>query len=232
MWLFQNKKVAIKDLLDGFTDFHSHILPGVDDGVCTMQESLDILHIYEDWGVKAVWFTPHIMEDIPNTTVRLKERFAEVLQTYSGNIQLHLAAEYMLDQVFEERIENNDVLPLGESGNHLLVETSYFSPPMGLRQTLQRILSKGYYPMLAHPERYLYMDNSEYRSLKEMGVKFQFNLFSLGGLYGKTVKKKAEWLSKNNLYDICGSDTHNIKGMDWMKKMNVKENSLDFCRNI
>lgn len=127
----ENENNIIK--LIGFTDYHSHILPGVDDGVQTMDESLEILRLYEEQGIKSVWLTPHIMEDIPNTTAHLRDRFAELQAAYTGGVQLHLAAENMLDNLFEERLGKNDLLPLGENGDHLLVETSYFSPPMGLK---------------------------------------------------------------------------------------------------
>ena len=157
MWPFR-KRISLKDsgIFKNFTDCHSHILPGVDDGVQTMEEALEILRLYEELGIKSVWLTPHIMEDMPNTTLHLRERYAELQATYSGPIKLHLASENMLDNLFEERLEKNDLLPLGESGDHLLVETSYFNPPMGLNNILLRIKAKGYYPILAHPERYVY----------------------------------------------------------------------------
>ena len=209
MWPFR-KQVSLKDsdIFRGFTDWHCHLLPGVDDGVQTMQESLQVLSLYEELGISEVWLTPHIMEDIPNRTEDLKERFMELNAAYQGNIILHLAAENMLDNLFEERLAKNDLLPLGNEGKHLLVETSYFSPPMGLSNILFRIKAKGYHPILAHPERYVYMGESDYKHLKDIGVKFQLNLFALIGSYGLTVKKKAEWLLKNNLYDLIGSDTH------------------------
>ncbi len=210
MWPFNKKKVSIKGLFNGFTDYHSHILPGVDDGVQIMEESLEILHLYEGLGVKTVWCTPHIMEDIPNTTDCLKGRFTELQNAYSGNIRLHLAAEYMLDTLFEERLESNDLLPLGEKGDHLLVETSYFNPPMGLQNILSRIKEKGYYPVLAHPERYVYMEEEDYKRLRDMGMKFQLNIPSLTGTYGNRVMKKAEWLYRNGFCDFYGSDTHRL----------------------
>ena len=209
MWPFR-KRTLLKDsgIFAGFTDWHSHILPGVDDGVRTMEESLDILRLYETLGIRSVWLTPHIMEDIPNTTVHLRERFAELQAAYTGKVQLHLAAENMLDNLFEERLEQNDLLPLGEGGTHLLVETSYFNPPMGLNNILLRIKAKGYHPVLAHPERYIYMGESDYRQLKEIGVKFQLNLSSLIGEYGRTAKTKVEWLTKNRIYHLFGTDIH------------------------
>lgn len=196
-------------IFEGFTDWHSHILPGVDDGVRTVEEALEILRLYEELGVKAVWLTPHIMEDIPNTTAHLRERFAELQATYTGPITLHLAAENMLDNLFEERLEKNDLLPLGENGNHLLVETSYFSPPMGLSNILFRIKAKGYHPILAHPERYVYMGESDYQQLKDMGVKFQFNLPSIAGMYDDRIKKKAMLLLKEKAITHIGTDIHN-----------------------
>ena len=74
MWLFK-KKIRLKDsgFFQGFIDWHCHLLPGVDDGVQTMEESLQILSFYEQLGVSEVWLTPHIMEDIPNTTEGLKD---------------------------------------------------------------------------------------------------------------------------------------------------------------
>ena len=133
MWPFR-KRISLKDsgIFKNFTDCHSHILPGVDDGVQTMEEALEILRLYEELGIKSVWLTPHIMEDMPNTTLHLRERYAELQATYSGPIKLHLASENMLDNLFEERLEKNDLLPLGESGDHLLVETSYFNPQFNL----------------------------------------------------------------------------------------------------
>jgi len=209
MWPF-NRKYSLADsgVFQGFTDWHSHILPGVDDGVRTMEEALDILALYERLGVKTVWLTPHIMEDVPNTTARLKERFAELKATYSGTVALHLAAEYMLDNLFIKRLEDCDLLPFGERSDQLLVETSCYNPPMSLHGTLKRIRSKGFHPVLAHPERYGYMEDSDYGKLKQEGVRFQINLPSLAGFYGREVRRKTKRLLAKGYADLYGTDTH------------------------
>lgn len=211
MWPFR-KCIRLKDssIFEGFIDWHSHILPGVDDGVQTMDEALKILEEYERLGIKEVWLTPHIMEDMPNTTAHLRERFAELQAAYSGPLNLHLAAENMLDNLFEERLNKNDLLPIGNDGKRLLVETSYFNPPMGLQNILLRIKAKGYYPILAHPERYIYMTKNEYLQLRSMNIKFQLNVFSLLGLYGKDVRKRAQVLQNLKMYDYVGTDLHRL----------------------
>ena len=131
MWPFRKTiTFARSGILKGMTDCHSHLLPGVDDGVGTLDESLRILDMMEKHGVRKVWLTPHIMEDIPNETVTLQEKFQELKRSYNGTLELALAAEYMMDNLFEERLEKDDLLPLEEGKRYLLVETSYFNPPM------------------------------------------------------------------------------------------------------
>ena len=205
----------VSSLLTNFTDHHSHILPGVDDGVKKMETSLKVLERYEQFGIAEVWCTPHVMEDIPNTTAGLQARFAELCEAYQGPIKLHLAAEYMMDELFEERLEQGDLLKLGDEGNQVLVETSYFTPPMDMDAILRRIKQKGLYPMLAHPERYVYMNKERYKELKNNGIRFQLNLSSVAGAYGSEAKDKALWLLKQNFYNIAGSDLHSSRNIDY-----------------
>lgn len=214
-WPFRRKQtLAESGILRGMTDYHSHLLPGVDDGVQTAEDSLEILRLYEQLGIREVWFTPHIMEDIPNTTAGLRNRFEQFQKQYTGNIHLHLAAEYMLDNLFKERLAHRDLLPIGEEGNHLLVETSYFNPPMDLYGMMEKIKSAGFIPVLAHPERYTYMGEKEYHRLKEAGVMFQSNLPSLVGGYGNPVKKKVEELYSKAMINLYGTDTHTLSSFN------------------
>lgn len=215
MFHFFKRKVSVADsgILRGMTDCHSHLLPGVDDGVKTLSETLEILKEMEKQGIAEVWFTPHIMEDIPNKTADLRQMFEETEAAYqavNGTIKLHLAAEYMLDNLFVQRLETGDLLFLHGEKRYLLVETSYFNPPMELLPMLEHIRVRGYHPLLAHPERYEYMQMADYKALQQAGVSFQLNIPSLAGMYGKHVQKKAEALQEAGMYSLRGNDIHSL----------------------
>lgn len=215
MWPFKKTaKLGESGFFVGFTDWHSHILPGVDDGIQSMSESLAVLERYEKEGIKRVWLTPHVMEDFPNTPQKLKARFDELKASYNGSIELRLASENMLDSLFEERLERNEFLPIGEDGKHLLVETSYMNPPYGMEEMVEGVFAAGYTPILAHPERYRYMDEDDYYKWKDRGMLFQINYMSLLGSYGEQARKKGEWMLKENLVNLTGSDIHKLSSID------------------
>ena len=195
-------------VLNGLIDRHSHILHGVDDGLLTLEDSLAVLAFDEEIGIKEVWCTPHIMEDVPNMTEMLRERFAQLQEAYTGPIRLHLAAEYMLDTLFEERFKAGDLLTM--ENNTVLVETSTWNPPSDMIGTLRRIQKAGYRPLLAHPERYRYMNEAGYERLHKMGIHFQLNAGSLVGYYGETAMRKAHNLLAKGWYSEIGSDCHRL----------------------
>ncbi len=214
--------------LTGTTDWHSHVLPGVDDGVQSIDESLKILGRFEDAGVADLWLTPHIMEDIPNETSFLRERFEDLKEQYKGRVRLHLASENMLDNLFMERMAADDLLPIGPDGKTLLVETSYYNAPMRFYETLDEIKSKGYFPLLAHPERYFYIDSfATYRKLKEKGILFQLNLLSLCGHYGPVVKEKAMKMLAEGMYNRFGSDLHRIEHLDIIRHAKLPKTVIE-----
>lgn len=208
--------------ISGITDWHSHLLPGVDDGVKTIDESISILSAMEKAGIRRVWLTPHIMEDIPNTTEELKARFSKLYSSYGGSIRLKLASENMIDGLFAERLAARDLLPIGENSDMLLVETSYFNPPMNFDKTIENIKAAGFTPLVAHPERYTYVtDYGEYQRWKDMGCVFQLNLLSLGGHYGGKARHNALELLKNRMYDFAGSDIHRAAHLESLKKIRI-----------
>ena len=233
MWLLSNK-VPVMDcgLLEGFRDCHCHLLPGVDDGVQKTEETMLILEEWEQAGVKEVWLTPHIMEDIPNKPLELRTRFDALTADYHGPIVLHLAAEHMMDGPFTRLLDENDLLPFGDDESRLLVETSYYTPPMNMKAIIDRVKAKGYDPILAHPERYQYMDRRDYQHWKEKGVLLQLNVPSLVGAYGPDVQRKAEWLLKERMYDYCGSDTHSISQVDHFLNSVISKKTLKLLRGL
>ncbi len=233
MWLLSNKtKIADSGLMEGFCDWHCHLLPGVDDGVAEMRESLDILERWESLGVKEVWLTPHVMEDIPNETEALRRGFIQLHERYRGNILLHLASENMMDNLLHKRLETNDVIPMGAKDMHLLVETSYFNPPMDMGKVVDKVKSAGYIPVLAHPERYQYMDIGDYKKWKDKGMLLQLNIPSLVGAYGPVALKKAEMLLEKGFYDLAGTDTHSMKAVDFFLNGKIKKSFLKLIKRI
>ena len=206
--IFRKQKDSIIEsgVLKGICDCHTHLLPGVDDGVATLEQSLEVLAYMESQGVSEVWCTPHVMDDIPNPTELLLRKFEELKTAYKGNIKLNLAAEYMLDSEFEKRLAEGDLLKMWD--DVVLVETSTNIPPYNLLNLLENIMSKGYRPLLAHPERYRYMDVADYRHLREIGVYYQLNLPSVVGYYGETAANKALRLLREGSYYAVGSDCH------------------------
>lgn len=233
MWLLSNKiKILDSGLLEGFCDYHCHLLPGVDDGVQEIKETLEILNLWEETGVKEVWLTPHIMEDIPNTTTELTQLFETLKTPYTGSIRLHLASENMMDRLFIDRLENGELLPLGNTGKYLLVETSYYNPPMDMERIIDMIKTKGFTPVLAHPERYQYMDMGHYRKWKQTGVLLQLNVPSLVGVYGIVVQKKAKLLLEEGLYDYCGTDTHSLSSAELFLDSLINKKTVDKIKRI
>ena len=200
-------------LLSGMTDVHSHLLPGVDDGAKDYLEAVPALRWLKKTGIERLYLTPHVMSDFPKNTGRyLTEKYEQFTKRLENDRitdipALKLGAEYMLEATIDRRKEES---LLTYAGRHLLVETSYLTPPIGLKGLLGGLIDNGYTPVLAHPERYMYMDWEDYKSFKTQKIKFQLNYLSLTGVYGTFAKKTAAYLLKEGLYDFVGSDIHHI----------------------
>jgi tyrosine-protein phosphatase YwqE len=233
MWLLSHDiKVCDSDLLEGMTNWHCHLLPGVDDGVSAVCETNKILKLWETMGMKEVWLTPHIMEEIPNKTAYLKNQYKQLQeQVKDSRIRLHLAAENMLDNEFQHRLAKEDLLTLG-SQNQVLVETSYYNPPMGMKRILNDIIDHGYTPVLAHPERYMYMEMKDYREIKAMGVLLQLNIPSLFGFYGQEAKTKAKHLLNCEMYNLTGTDTHSFRPAEHILNRKISPKMIRKIKSI
>lgn len=209
---FSGKQKAV---IPVFTDVHSHLLPGIDDGVKTIDESLEVIQHLSNLGFKKLITTPHIMSDYyKNTPQIIRYKLKEVKTAIvSANIPIEIeaAAEYYLDENFLKKIsEGEELLTFGD--NYILFETSFTVEPLLLKEVVFKLNSSGYKPVYAHPERYLYLQEKKQllNDLIDQGLLFQLNILSLTGYYSKQVQKMAEELIKRNAVAFVGSDCHNM----------------------
>ena len=201
------------------TDMHSHLLPGIDDGSPDLATSLRLIKGMVDLGYTKLITTPHIMWDMyKNTPDKIQEKL-EILRAAvkeNGiNVEIHAAAEYFLDEYVEQLLRKNEpLLPI--SGKMVLVEFSLAYPSHSLKDILFEMQMQGYLPVVAHPERYIYLEHARdfYDELKDIGCLFQLNLLSLGNHYGKSVHELAQYLMKKEYYDLVGTDLHHARHLE------------------
>ena len=205
-------------------DIHSHLIPGIDDGVKSVEESIDMLRNFSALGFKKIVTTPHIMSDFyKNTKENILQGLEVVraaLKDASLDITIEAAAEYYLDENFMNKVKSKEKM-LCINDKYLLFEISYINPPDNLYNAIFELIVNGYTPLLAHPERYnYYMEKfDEYKKMKDGGALFQLNVNSLTGYYGVQSKKLAERLIDENMIDFIGSDLHGQRHMDALKKV-------------
>lgn len=231
---FFNRQININNFFpENFVDIHSHLLPEIDDGAKSINDSLEMIQKLSSFGIKKIITTPHVLGEVyPNNPDKINKKLVDVKTCLKRNelakINISAAAEYMLDEKFESILNNNDILFLKD--NYLLVEMSYFSPPLNLYELLFKIRLKNYKPVLAHPERYVFFHNNieNFYKLKNSGCLFQLNLLSLSSYYGKNIQKIAKILLNEGLYDFVGTDAHNMRHIDELSKISNRKN----LRNI
>ena len=213
--LFKSKPV-LKDLIpNNHIDIHSHLLPGIDDGAKTIEDTLRFTQALQNIGMNQVITTPHIIQHIwENTHVEIitnKNNTVAELRKNNVSIPFQAAAEYLMDDQFVRLFQSDKLLTLKD--NYVLVEMSYINAPIQLYSILFDLQVAGYIPVLAHPERYLFYHKnfSEYEKLKKAGCLFQLNLLAVVGYYGENITKVAETLLQKGMYDFVGSDVHHDK---------------------
>jgi protein-tyrosine phosphatase len=197
-------------------DMHSHILPGIDDGAQNLTMSLELIRGMKELGYSRLIATPHVMWDMYQNTrdgiLEVLDEMRDVLAEQEIDIELHAAAEYFLDEHVMRLLKKKE--PLLTFGDRMvLTEFSMASPPIDLKQMLFDMRMQDYQPVIAHPERYIYLEHSKefYDELKDAGYLFQLNLMSLAGVYGRSVQQLAHYIAGKGYYDLLGTDLHNQK---------------------
>lgn len=202
-------------------DCHCHILPGLDDGAQTLEDSVFLAGKLVEWGYRRAVCTSHSSYLYRNTPSSVKAA-CELLQAELNRcgipLELVPSMEYrFIPETWPDVKDGNWLLPW--EGNHILIELPIHDPtkignliPLAEAKWL---IGEGYQPVLAHPERYLFLQMDDYKAFKDAGVQFQRNMGTLEGMYGDEVKVRAEALQAEGMYDWLGTDLHKKKYADF-----------------
>ena len=224
------KKSLPDDLFSQATDVHSHLLPGVDDGFRSREQSLTALQYLEELGFRQMILTPHVMQEYEtNRREYLTFQFEEFQKVVESrcSIRLHLAAEYMLDAKFPTH-KQDGWLTLGNKDTFILVETSYMYKEADMEENLYNLMLEGYTPVIAHPERYQYASKETYDQWIDSNYKLQLNLMSLADGYGRPSQEKALYLLDKDMYTYVGTDLHQLeKFTRLVPRIKLKSSQID-----
>lgn len=223
--IFGKKEEALApfDLSSIGVDMHSHLIPGIDDGSQSMDETIAMLAKFESLGLKKVITTPHIMSDFYKNTPEIilggLEKVRSTARELNLNIEVDAAAEYFFDETFMDRLKKKEKL-LTFGDNHVLFEFSFHIEPPQIEELFFELLSQNYKPVLAHFERYKFLfDKPEKaREWREKGIEIQLNYNSLFGHYGPDVKKQAKYIIDHELVDYVSTDCHRIDHLMALEK--------------
>lgn len=226
MFNFLKRRSLVTDISWLGVDIHSHILPGIDDGAQSLEQSLVYINSLQALGFEKLFFTPHIFSELyPNNESTINSAFnlvKDALLNKNYEMIIGVAAEHMIDHNFT--IESNLLcLP----SKHILIEMSYLSETPNIENVIFNLQIGGYTVILAHPERYKFYhkERERYHRLKEMGCLFQLNLLSVVGYYGKDEQQAFNYLFKNNLYDLVATDLHHDRHLNLITKF-IKNGQL------
>jgi protein-tyrosine phosphatase len=205
-------------------DMHSHLLPAIDDGAKSIEESISLVKQLVTLGYKKLITTPHIMSDFyrntPEIITNKLNLLKEALKNENVTVEIHAAAEYYLDEGFAAKVSAKEkLLTLDNDKKYILFETSYMNASPHFDNTVFELQSQGYHPVLAHPERYVYLfDNfDKLKKWYDKGILFQINTNSLNGYYSIDAKRIAEKLIDSKMVNFIGSDCHKDKHLQNMQ---------------
>ena len=201
-----------------FTDIHSHILHGIDDGPETIEESLGMIEKAAEMNITTIYATPHCFLSSPLTEDILKEKTEELNSKKQQDTRIEYGCEVMIEDSLPKFMEKNRWMCLGNS-NMLLVELPIFNYPLYVNEVLYRLNLMGIRPVLAHPERYVFAHKDMDRFLDEVleYADLQINAGSINGSYGKTAKKAARNLIKRNAVTYIATDAHDKRTYNQLK---------------
>lgn len=222
--IFRKKPKEATDLGWLRTDIHSHLVPGVDDGSPDVATSVELIRGLMELGFSSLITTPHILWELyPNTPEIITQNSTELQKALEGEklkIPFEAAAEYFIDEHFDTELKAKKPL-LTIKDNLVLVEFSMLTAPFDLKELIFEMQMQGYQPLIAHPERYIYLRHNKgfYDELKDAGCLFQLNLMSLTGHYGAAVQDLAAYLVQKEAYDYAGTDLHNARHLQVLQKL-------------
>ena len=210
------------------TDCHCHILPGLDDGSGSLEESVALARRQVSWGFSKAVCTSHRVgkyPNVPEVVISTCRMLQEELRKREIPLELTPSMEYrLIPETWPETLDKGWLLPW--EGNHILIELPIHKASrignIVPEDEIKRLLDMGYQPVLAHPERYMYLDMERYHSLKDTGALFQRNVGSLEGLYGEAVSVRCEALLAEELFDIIGTDLHSERYADFFDGFGFK----------
>ncbi len=235
--LFGKKRDRLVPLSElGLTcDMHSHLIPNVDDGSKSIEDSLNLIKGLHQMGYKKLILTPHFMTGFYNNTADGVREKLETLKTelarQSVDVDLNVAAEYYIDYDFMHDLSRKPMLTIHDK--MLLFECSFTNQHRNFDETVFEMQINGYKPVLAHPERYLYWHNchSLMQEFHDRGILFQINILSIIGGYSPSVRKMATWLIENDMCDFLGTDLHNASHLAAIKNTMIPERLLNKLKN-
>lgn len=236
MFSIFRKRTFLADFLEGLTDMHCHLLPGIDDGAANEKIALEMIKKYTELGYVGAIATPHIMDGMyQNNSQKITQTLNafKLIKAEQGfeNFFVNAAAEYMMDQGFDGLLESKDFLPI--YNNKVLVEMSYYQRNIYVETQIFNLQQKGFEPILAHPERYFYLTKPDHvLEFQKKGCDLQLNILSLSGHYGPAVLKQSHYLLTHNHYDFIGTDAHRVEHLEKIKGITLSKKMIPSIQSL
>ena len=211
-------------------DYHSHVLPGLDDGATDLQNAVELVSAMKSWGFEKITCTPHINALYRNTPDTIGRAIDLLQEAVGDDVMLSMSAEYRLvPETWPEVLEKNWIMPIEDRFILTELPISHREEMRHIKpiEEFKKLLSMGLTPILPHPERYFYLSHDELLEFVEAGVVIQCNYGSLAGLYGIAARDRARALVAEGIVTMYGTDMHNLKYVDVMGRWFAEGNKIE-----